>query len=410
MREQVLPALGPLTAPCASSDAHACGDGAPASCWCWSVDDTGFPKRGKHSVGVARQYGGELGKQDNCQVAVSLSVANERASLPIAYRLYLPEAGAGHPERRREAGVPEPVVFQSKPAIALEQIRTALVPGVSPGVVLADAGHGGDMAFQEGLLALGLLHIVGLQPNTAVWPPGMAPLPAKPWSGRGRPPARLRREAGQAPVAAEGLARSVPVAAWRNVTWREGSRGELASRFAALRGRPGQRGYARSGPWPELWLLAEWPAGADELTKYWLSNLDATASLARLVGLAKPRWRSERDYQELKHELGLGHFEGRGWRGFHHHASLCIGAYGFLVLGRARFSPAGAPAGGCAAPALPKGFRPRGARAAPPAARAACDRQPAPPPRRAARPSARSRPVLRATPGPRLGRAIVMTR
>jgi SRSO17 transposase len=389
VRAQVLPALGPITA--------------------WIVDDTGFPKKGKHSVGVARQYCGELGKQDNCQVAVSLSVANERASLPIAYQLYLPEVWAGDPERRAKAGVPGEIAFQTKPQIALTQIRAALVQGVSPGVVLADAGYGADMDFQEGLLTLGLLYVVGIQPNISVWPGGTGPLPAKPWSGRGRPPTRLRRAPGHAPIAAEGLARSLPAEAWQRVTWRAGSRGALVSRFAALRVRPGHRDYDRREPWPELWLLIEWPAGEDEPTKYWFSNLDATASLAHLVGLAKLRWRIERDYQELKQELGLGHFEGRGWRGFHHHASLCIAAYGFLVLERARFSPAGAAAGGFTAPALPQGFRARGSRAAPAAACAALDRQPAPPPGRAARASARPLPLLRAMPSPPFGAVNLMT-
>ncbi len=382
-RAQVLPALGPITA--------------------WIVDDTGFPKKGRHSVGVARQYCGELGKQDNCQVAVSLSVANERTSLPIAYRLYLPESWAGDPERRAKAGVPSEIAFATKPQIALAQIRAALVQGIAPGVVLADAGYGGDMDFQDSLLTLGLLYVVGIQPNTSVWPPGMGPLPAKPWSGRGRPPVRLRREPGHMPVAAEDLARSLPAAAWQRVSWREGSRGELVSRFAALRARPGHRDHDRREPWPELWLLIEWPEGEDEPTKHWFSNLDATASLARLVGLAKLRWRIERDYQELKQELGLGHFEGRGWRGFHHHASLCIAAYGFLVLERARFSPGGASADGFTAPALPRGFQPRGSRAAPAAACAALDRQPTAPPGRAAGASARPLPLLRATPSPRFG-------
>lgn len=389
VRERVLPALGPVTA--------------------WIVDDTGFPKRGRHSVGVARQYCGELGKQDNCQVAVSLSVANERASLPIAYRLYLPEAWAGDPERRAKAGVPGEITFQTKPQIALAQIRAALARGVSPGVVLADAGYGADMDFQDGLLALGLLYVVGIQPHSSVWPPGTGPLPAKPWSGRGRPPTRLRREAGHAPVAAEELARSLPAAVWQTVSWREGSQGELASRFAALRVRPGHRDYDRREPWPELWLLIEWPEGEDEPTKYWFSNLDATAALQRLVGLAKLRWRIERDYQELKQELGLGHFEGRGWRGFHHHASSCIAAYAFLVLERARFSPAGASADGFTAPALPRDFRPRGSRAASAAARAAFHRQPAPPPGRAARTSARPLPLLPATPSVQVGQATFMT-
>ena len=211
------------------------------------------------------------------------------------------------------------------------------------------------------------------------------------------------------PVAAEGLARSLPAAAWQTVTWREGSKGELASRFAALWVRPGHRDYERREPWPELWLLIEWPEGEDEPTKYWFSNLDATTALQHLVGLAKLRWRIERDYQELKQELGLGHFEGRGWRGFHHHASLCIAAYGFLVLERARFSPAGASAGGLTTAALPQGFRPRGSRAASAAAYAALNRQPASPLGRAARASARPLPLLRATPSVQIGHATFMT-
>ncbi len=378
VREQVLPALGPLTA--------------------WIIDDTGFPKKGRHSVGVARQYCGELGKRDNCQVAVSLSVANERASLPIAYRLYLPQAWADDPARRHKAGVPEEIAFQTKPRIALEQIQNALAQGVPPGVVLADAGYGADMAFQAELLDRGLDYVVGIPPNTSVWRPGTGPLPPKPWSGRGRPPTRRRREAGHVPVAAEELARSLPAGTWQVVRWREGTKGGLASRFAALRVRPGHRDYDRSVPWPELWLLVEWPADEREPTKYWLASLPADTPLVRLVELAKLRWRIERDYQELKQELGLGHFEGRGWRGFHHHASLCIAAYGFLVLERARLSPGGPAGGGFKAPVLPAGFRPRGAGAAAAAARAALDRQLASPLGGAAGTATRPLPLLRARP------------
>ena len=389
VRDQVLPALGPITA--------------------WIIDDTGFPKKGKHSVGVARQYCGELGKQDNCQVAVSLSVANEQASLPIAYQLYLPQAWADDPARRHKAGVPEEIAFATKPQIALAQIRETLAQGVPPGVVLTDAGYGADMDFQAGLLDLKLDYVAGILPNTSVWPPGTGPLPPKPWSGRGRPPARLRREAGHVPVAAEALARSLPAAAWQVVRWREGTKGTLASRFAALRVRPGHRDYDRSEPWPELWLLVEWPEDEREPAKYWLANLPADTPLVRLVGLAKLRWRIERDYQELKQELGLGHFEGRGWRGFHHHASLCIAAYGFLVLERARLSPGGQPGGGFETPGLPAGFRPRGAGAASAAACPAFDRQLAPPFGRAAGPPARSLPLLRARPAPASTRQHLMT-
>ena len=293
-------------------------------------------------------------------------------------------------------------MFQTKPQIALAQIRAALAQGVPPGVVLADAGYGADMDFQQGLLALDLAYAVGILPNTSVWPSGTGPLPPKPWSGRGRPPTRLRREPEHQPVAVEALARSLPAEAWQRVSWREGTKGMLASRFAAVRVRPGHRDYDRSEPWPELWLLVEWPEDETEPTKYWLGNLPADTPLVRLVGLAKLRWRIERDYQELKQELGLGHFEGRGWRGFHHHASLCIAAYGFLVRERARFSPGEPARGGFKAPGLPAGFRPRGARAASAAARAAFDRQLAPSPGRAAGAAARPLSLLRArsTPAP----------
>ena len=159
----------------------------------WIVDDTGFPKKGVHSVGVARQYCGQLGKQDNCQVAVSLSVANEHASLPIAFRLYLPEDWAVDPVRRAKAGVPEDVVFKTKPQIALDQIKAARAEGVPEGVVLADAGYGINTAFRTALTRMGLTYVVGIQSSAQLWPPGSGPLPPKAWSGQGRPPTLMRR-------------------------------------------------------------------------------------------------------------------------------------------------------------------------------------------------------------------------
>jgi SRSO17 transposase len=330
----------------------------------WIVDDTGFPKKGAHSVGVARQYCGQLGKQDNCQIAVSLSVANDHASLPVAWRLYLPEGWANDRARRAKAGVPEDVVFGTKPEIALNQIRTALSAGVPSGVVLADAGYGIDTAFRTGLTAMGLSYIVGIQSSTSLWSPGMGPLPPKAWSGRGRPPSLIRRHPEHKPVAAKGLAQTLPESAWRTVTWREGAKGSLTSRFAAVRVRPAHRDYWRSAPRPEEWLLIEWPKGESEPTKYWLSNLPQDMALANLVDLAKLRWRIERDYQELKQEIGLGHYEGRGWRGFHHHATLSIAAYGFLVSERSLIPPSGPRSATLLkAPRLPKGYRPRGAAA-----------------------------------------------
>src|SRR6476646_4621554 len=199
----------------------------------WLVDDTGLPKKGKLSVGVARQYCGQLGKRDNCQVAVTLSVATEAASLPVAYRLYLPEAWAADPARRAMAGVPEEVAFATKPAIALAQVRQALADGVPPGVVVTDAGYGNDTDFRDGVTALGLAYVAGILGTTSLWPLGAGPLPPARWSGKGRPPKRLRRDPEHQPLAAERLAAGLPASAWRTVTWREGTAGPLSSRFAA---------------------------------------------------------------------------------------------------------------------------------------------------------------------------------
>jgi SRSO17 transposase len=329
----------------------------------WIVDDTGFPKKGSHSVGVARQYCGQIGKQDNCRVAVSLSVSTNSASLPIAFRLYLPEVWANDAERREQAGVPERIRFQTKPEIALDQIRQAVEDEVTPAPVLADAAYGIDSKFRTGLTELGLTYVVGVQSSTSVWAPGKGPLPAEPWSGRGRPPRLLRRNKHHQPLSVRELALSLPLSAWKTITWRAGTRQSLQSRFARLRVRPAHRDHERAEPYSEEWLLMEWPKGENDPTKYWLSTLPAATSMRELVRMAKHRWIIERDYEELKQELGLGHYEGRGWRGFHHHASLCIAAYGFLVAERSRFSPSARSGdAGLCAPELPADFRPRGAR------------------------------------------------
>lgn len=328
----------------------------------WIIDDTGFPKQGKHSVGVARQYCGQLGKSDNCQAAVSLSVSTWNSSLPIAWQLYLPEVWCQDAERCRQAGVPEEVAFRTKPEIALEQIRQAMQRQVPVGVILADAGYGKGTQFRTALTQFGLQYIVGIESNATVWEPGQQPLPAPPRKpGRGAPPKRLRRTPDHQPLSARQLALSLPPSAWKRIGWRQGSQGMLRSRFAAIRVRPAHRDEKRTEPRPEEWLLIEWPKEASEPTKYWLSNLPAKAALKPLVKLAKHRWVIERDYEELKQELGLGHYEGRGWRGFHHHATLCIAAYGFLVSERSRFSPS-ARAGhvGLSVPKPPTNFRPRG--------------------------------------------------
>jgi SRSO17 transposase len=327
----------------------------------WIVDDTGFPKKGLHSVGVTRQYCGQVGKQDNCQVAVSLSVTTENASMPIAFNLYLPEVWASDKARRTKAGVPDAVAFQTKPQIALAQIERARQRGVPEGAVLADAGYGNDSQFRRQLSEWGMAYVVGVQSAVTVWKPGEQPKPVPKRKPRGRPPKLLRRDSKHQPVAVRELALALQKDAWRTVSWRAGSRNEMTSRFAAVRVRPAHRDYWRAEPHPEEWLLIEWPEEESEPTKYWFSTLPIKTSLADLVFLAKHRWIIERDYQELKQELGLGHFEGRGWRGFHHHATLCIAAYGFLVSERSRFSPS-ARAGhlGLRAARPRKDFVPRG--------------------------------------------------
>lgn len=343
--------------------------GLEGGCY-WIVDDTGYPKKGKHSVGVARQYCGQLGKQDNCQVAVSLSLASTRGSVPIAYQLYLPQDWADDPVRRKAGGVPEEVAFATKPAIALEQMRRAIDQGVRPGVVLADAGYGDETAFRDGMTALGLLYAVGIRPATSVWAPGTAPLAPKAWVGRGKKPTKLRREPGNEPVSVKALAMGLGPECWQRVSWREGTNDMLSGRFAALRVRPAHRDDLQTEMRPQEWLLIEWPEGDKEPAKYFLSTAPEYATLEQLVFVAKMRWRIERDYQDLKQDFGLGHFEGRGWRGFHHHATLSIAAYGFLMARRLQM---GASAGQEVkknfaqrqGPGVPDDFVPRGSPARP---------------------------------------------
>jgi SRSO17 transposase len=338
VRELVLPALeqhGPIEA--------------------WIIDDTAFPKQGKHSVGVHHQYCGQLGKQANCQVAVSLSIANHAASLPVAYRLYLPQAWAEDDARRDKAGVPLDIGFQTKPEIALEQIRWACEAGLPRGVALMDVAYGNDSRLRAGMTALALTYVAGIQPNTLMWPSGAGP------KRRGKPLNNTGRRDEPDLISAKEVMLGLPKRAWRTIRWREGSADWLSSRFARVRVGVGHNQLIPELLLPE-WLLIEWPDGETEPTKYWLSTLPADVSFHRLVDLAKLRWRIERDYQELKQEVGLGHYEGRGWRGFHHHATLCIAAYGFLLAERATIPPSGPR---CTAlfqtPAFPQDYRPRGA-------------------------------------------------
>ena len=269
----------------------------------WIIDDTGFPKKGHHSVGVARQYCGQLGKRDNCQIAVSLSLANHAASLPVAWRLYLPLEWTADAERCTAAGIPETVGFLTKPEIALEQIRAARAAGLPRGVVLMDAGYGTNTRLREEIGALGLCYVAGIPPQTSVWPPGTAPLPPLPWSGRGRRPKLMRRDSEHQPVSVKALALGLPAASWQTISWREGSAGTLTSRFARVRVRAAHRDEWRAEPRDEEWLLIEWPEGEAEPAKYWLATVPPDMPFERLVDLAKLRWRIERDYQELKQAL-----------------------------------------------------------------------------------------------------------
>jgi len=336
----------------------------------WIIDDTGFPKKGRHSVGVARQYCGLLGKQDNCQVAVSVSIASTQGSLPVAWQLYLPHEWADDPERSLKAGVPEEVGFATKTQIALQQLRTLLAQGAPQHCVLADAGYGVDTAFRQALSDMGLRYVVGVTSAVSVWPPGLEPLPPLPYGGKGRPPVKPRRTEELQPLSVKALALSLPAQAFQTISWREGTNETLSGRFAAVRVRHAGGNAGRARLRPQEWLLIEWPLGEAEPTKYCMSTLDGNTSLNELVNAAHNRWRIERDYQDLKQDFGLGHYEGRGWRGFHHHASLCIAAYGFLMAERL---VADKPVGGkknsapFQIPTLPANYIPRGspARTAP---------------------------------------------
>lgn len=322
----------------------------------WIIDDTSYRKYGKHSVGVARQYCGHLGKTENCQVAVSLTLATAEGSLPLGYRLYLPQEWTGNKKRCQAAGVPKAVGFATKGQIAWGQIEAALAAGIARGTVLMDAAYGDEAAMRDRLSAHRLSYAVAVRPATTVWWGKHQPASAPVEQSRGRPRTRVRRDARHQPLGVLDLARALPAASFRTVEWREGTNTPLASHFARVRVRAAQGGRARD----EEWLLIEWPRGEAEPTHYFLSNLPETVSLEDLVATVKMRWRIERDYLELKQELGLGHYEGRNWRGFHHHASLCIAAYGFLMLERlagSKKNPARLQA-----PALPEAFRPRGAR------------------------------------------------
>ena len=306
----------------------------------WIVDDTGLPKDGRFSPGVAHQYCGALGKTANCQVLVSVNVASDRASCPLQWRLFLPQSWDQDEERRRRARIPEDVRHVPKWQLALEIIDQLLEWGLERRVVQADGGYGDITAFRTGLEERELEYVVQVKGITSAQPADAVPV-APEYQGRGRPPVPRYPDK---PSSLRDLVLATGREQVRTIGWREGDRGPLASQFIALRVRPANDAQRDAdGVLPEQWLLAEWPAGKDEPVKYWLSNLPIGTPIVTLVRLAKLRWRVEHDYRELKQCLGLDHYEGRTFAGLHHHLSGVTVAHAFLTCCRlTRGDPAAA--------------------------------------------------------------------
>jgi SRSO17 transposase len=311
----------------------------------WIVDDTGFPKFGDKSVGVAHQYCGALGKVANCQVGVSVNAATDEASCPLDWRLFMPSEWDSDPERRAKSHVPEEVRHVPKWKLALAMVDELREWALEAKPVLADGAYGDVTELRSGLEERGLDYVVQVKGATSAYPEDTHPeQPA--YAGNGRPPKPRYREK---PSSLRELALAAGASCAVEVGWREGVRGELRSRFMALRVRPANVGLrsraSREGAeLPVRWLLCEWPEGAEEPVKHWLSNLPEQTPLGQLVGLAKLRWRIEHDYRELKDALGLDHFEGRTYRGWNHHVTLVSVAHAFLTLERRRRPPARAAA------------------------------------------------------------------
>ena len=319
------------------------------------IDDTALPKKGTLSVGVARQYCGQLGKKANCQALVSLTLAQGEVPVPVSLRLFLPDEWVADPERCTRAGVPEAMQrAQSKGEIALAELDRLRESGVRFGIVLADAGYGTSATFRHGLDARGLRWAVGIAKNQKVYDAHVQLVPP---AGRAR-----KLVPDQEPRPAEEILAALT---WRRVTWRQGAKGALRARFAAMRVRIGDGpvwGNKRHLPGAEVWLVGEWRSSGER--KYYLSNLPPRTSLRALVGAIKARWVCEQAHQQLKGELGLGHFEGRSWTGLHRHALMTCIAYAFLQhlrLAEHRRSDRGEKVG----PSVGTASQPKSARRAP---------------------------------------------
>jgi SRSO17 transposase len=302
----------------------------------WLIDEVAFPKQGKHSVGVARQYCGALGKTANCQVAVTLDLGTEESSTPLDWALYLPAQWISDPVRRKEAGIPEEVTFRTKPDLALDLVDEVKGWGLEGRLVLADSAYGDVFEFRQGLRSRELDYVVQVSGGLMAWTKD--PHPSKPPMKRGGKVPRKRFYANDFPPPRSlcQIAKDLPSGSWKTVTWREGTKGPLTSRFARLvvwMANGLVQGKTLQVPGEEL--LIEWPEGDKAPWKYWLSSLPPQRTYFRgLVRKAKGRFRIEQDYEELKGEVGLDHFEGRSWQGWHHHVTLVTLAYAFLMLER----------------------------------------------------------------------------
>jgi SRSO17 transposase len=312
----------------------------------WLLDDTGFPKQGKHSVFVKRQYSGTLGKTGNCQVAVSLSVCTETESVPVDFELYMPKEWATDRGRREVCKVPRALKFRTKPEIALNLIESALRDEIPAAPVVSDSAYGDDSTFRMTLDVLGLDYLLGVHASATVYTPAGLRTP-KSW------------------LNVQQVGSALGTRRFQEVTWREGTKSKLSSRFAALRVRARRDGGAvfRSESEQQLWLLIEWPHDESKPTKFWFSNLPAHTKLECLVRYAKCRDLIEGDYQDLKSEIGLDHFEGRSYVGWHHHVTMCLAAYAFLISERSNAFPPSKLELDSLAPPL-RNLRPRGSAAA----------------------------------------------
>jgi SRSO17 transposase len=300
----------------------------------WVLDDTGFPKQGKRSPGVKRQYSGTLGKVGNCQIGVSVHAVGERGTVPLGWALYLPEEWCEDPERRATAKIPEQITFKTKPELALQLLQRASSWEVPQAPVLGDSAYGENTELRERLQDAGLSYVLSVSAqSTAFAPETTFAVPERKGSS-GRPRGRLRPD--RKPVAIAELITGLDGKNWQTVAFRDGPDGEqMSSRFAFVRVRAAHRwqwGFAIEPR--EEWLICEWPEGAQEPSDYWLSNLPADAEPERLARLARLRWKIELDYKQLKGELGLDDYEGRSYLGWHHHTALVTAAHGFLTLER----------------------------------------------------------------------------